>query len=382
MQFRLTENAHEEAIGSLPVDSESRPLQYVQENQATGERSLTDTSMAFSFDYHGLEISVVEKNTKFRSYANMVFINIPSSNADRDNDFSGELLDKAMDEVFKISDAFVPDNEALEEYERGCYLMHHGIESDSGDVPLSDLKVSEVFPGHFAVTEPGKYEEYEREYGEVILTHELMNDNRAERISAMLMTGIMSTRERFDRGIYKPGWSSYDDLVRGGAESVFTRAMTSASLGDIGHLGFSRSTIIIKPSTMDRTDWYSYDDDRGGNTSTEFYKEHNHKPEELLGRLNNEGFTSLSRNEQMFNTGISPEDFAALSVENLSVKHEIISILASQGVAEVNGVAIEDFIYVGLSPSQAIDIAHGRYPRDYSEPTDQFEHLDLEELAM
>jgi hypothetical protein len=90
----------------------------------------------------------------------------------------------------------------------------------------------EPAPGYVTWYDPEEVALY-RKLGVSSLYHTL--SSKANVIKILAGDGLLSTMERFSRGLAISGWSSSDDLTSGGADSVFLRAVTPCPLSLLSH---------------------------------------------------------------------------------------------------------------------------------------------------
>lgn len=252
------------------------------------------------------------------------------------------------------------------------YQWHHKIMGDEDlDSTVAGIVDQEVFPGYNTLVEPGKHKEYEKKYGEYAVLHRVFNDFDLPKI---LKNGLLSTNERLRRDGSVTGRASKMDILTGGAESVFTSTVSEKSLmtGDydtqIRTVG--TTTIVIKPEILDRLDWYAYPDGKQGGSTKLADLEKRVSADEMFARLEVEGYYGFGGNgsEQMFKTGIPVEAFAAIATNSPEHRESILAQLRSEGITEINGRPIEDFVQIAQQVSQMIDMSHNRKPREY-DPT-------------
>lgn len=188
--------------------------------------------------------------------------------------------------------------------------------------------------------------------------------------------------------------------------------------------------LIFNPRVLDRTDWYAYEQDRYGSTDPVDFKERL-SPEEFFEKQKKWTSRSFgcSENEVMFRLGISIQDVEViacpydpeegwqakvraglkelgiekingLSVEELisrgaevtrvtlekagisslggrpivlvigegDARDRILKILRSQGIDEINGKPIEQFVVYAQTTSDLVDLSHGREARSMRKP--------------
>lgn len=195
----------------------------------------------------------------------------------------------------------------------------------------------EVFPGYSTYVENGKHEEYLAKYGEDVRAVHMLNSMSVDSVYRVLTTGLMSTTERFSRGVVKNGISSVLDIDSGGADNVFTRIMNAEQRSKN-----QNHAVVLKPEIFDRTDWYAYNVDSYGSTN-EAHFAGRLAPEEIFRRTMGDLDHYSTDNEQMFRTGIGVEYIEAIEVDELD-RDELLEGLREKGLFEVNGRPIEEVI--------------------------------------
>ena len=195
----------------------------------------------------------------------------------------------------------------------------------------------EVFPGYSTFVEPGKHDEYLAKYGEDVRAVHMLNSMSVDSVFRVLTTGLMSTTERFSRGVVKNGISSVLDIDSGGADNVFTRIMNAEQRNKI-----QNHAVVLKPEIFDRTDWYAYNVDSYGSTN-EAHFAGRLAPEEIFQRTMGDLEHYSADNEQMFRTGIGVNYIEAIEVDELD-RDELLEGLHEKGLFEVNGRPIEEVI--------------------------------------
>ena len=195
----------------------------------------------------------------------------------------------------------------------------------------------EVFSSYSTYVEDGKYEEYLAKYGEDVRAVHMLNSMSVDSVYRVLTTGLMSTTERFSRGVVKNGISSVLDIDSGGADNVFTRIMNAEQRSKI-----QNHAVVLKPEIFDRTDWYAYNVDSYGSTN-EAHFAGRLAPEEIFRRTMGDLKHYSADNEQMFRTGIGVDYIEAIEVDELD-RDELLEGLREKGLSEVNGRPIEEVI--------------------------------------
>ena len=294
-------------------------------------------SEAFVFQKDGLKVSVASPNTEVRTAMGLVKIEAP---ADMQADKIEEVMANIFTEDLQVPDALNDVSEKSENlYKASMYVWHNKLDGQltpEQAEKAEKLQRKEVFPGYSTFVDEGRHEEYLSKYGDLRAVHHL-NGGDASEIFKVLREGLLSSSERYARGVFREGMSTLEDFQEGGADSVFTRILTK-EWREKKHGSF----VIFKPELFDRTDWYSYKNDRFGSTDEEIFK-HRLSPDELMGKIANDKDYMYRSNEQMFRTGIGASYIEAIEVDDIT-RGQIISELRKMGLTEFDGRPIESVI--------------------------------------
>ena len=251
---------------------------------------------------------------------------------------------QTMEEIFKqdlgVEDALGEVSETAErDYKIARYQWQYKLDELSPDQVERAEKLTrkEVFPGYSTFVELGKHNEYLAKYGEDVRAVHMLNSMSVDSVYRVLTTGLMSTTERFSRGVVKNGISSVLDIDSGGADNVFTRIMNAEQRNKI-----QNHAVVLKPEIFDRTDWYAYNVDSYGSTN-EAHFAGRLAPEEIFQRTMGDLKHYSADNEQMFRTGIGVDYIEAIEVDELD-RDELLEGLYQKGLFEVNGRPIEEVI--------------------------------------
>ena len=251
---------------------------------------------------------------------------------------------QTMEEIFKqdlgVEDALGEVSERAErDYKIARLKWQYKLENlDAEQLERAEkLTRREVFPGYSTYVENGKHEEYLAKYGEDVRAVHMLNSMSVDSVYRVLTTGLMSTTERFSRGVVKNGISSVLDIDSGGADNVFTRIMNAEQRSKI-----QNHAVVLKPEIFDRTDWYAYNVDSYGSTN-EAHFAGRLAPEEIFQRTMGDLKHYSADNEQMFRTGIGVDYIEAIEVDELD-RDELLEGLHEKGLFEVNGRPIEEVI--------------------------------------
>ncbi len=239
-------------------------------------------------------------------------------------------------------------------YKRARYAWQHKTEAPEGIE--TKLVREEVSPGYSTYVEKGKSQEYQQisSYAPI---HYVISDGSLPAI--IKAGGLLSTHERYRRGLFVEGMSSRGDLESGGADSVFTRVVSKDALAQRDQditLSGREVYLVFDPALWERTDWYAYDSDRFGSVDPSIFK-HRMKPEEILKSQKDEGYSSC--NEQMFRNGISSSHIRGIACGSGEKAMEIYKSLVAEGITEINGKPLEEIITVVPGYSSFIGIAEG-----------------------
>lgn len=242
-----------------------------------------------------------------------------------------------------------PPEKYVDEFIENRYLWHHKLK----EMPVSakeKLNLEEVFPGYITAVEKEKHKEYQEKYG----VKGLFIKVRMDSVPVILrQAGLMSARERHKRGIIPKEPETLSDFQSGGADYVFCRTVNETALKTkISFAEFfpwANSTIfVIDPKELDRTDWFAYLKDCYGSTEPEKLEERP-TPDDFFKSLEEK---YSEDNEIMFQRGIRKEALLGLVVGNDQEKKEMINLLKRNGIEEVNGVPLDEYIKVATRINQ------------------------------
>ena len=308
---------------------------------------------ALVFERNGVKVSLADSTTRElgegvisrkRNTSNLVRAAIGLVQMEVPKAMDDMAAQQIMDEIFRqdlgVEDALDEVSEAAErDYKIARYKWQYKLDELSPDQigRAEKLTRKEVFPGYSTFVESGKHNEYLAKYGEDVRAVHMLNSMSVDSVYRVLTTGLMSTTERFSRGVVKNGISSVLDIDSGGADNVFTRIMNAEQRGKI-----QNHAVVLKPEIFDRTDWYAYNVDSYGSTN-EAHFAGRLAPEEIFQRTMGDLKHYSADNEQMFRTGIGVDYIEAIEVDELD-RDELLEGLHEEGLFEVNGRPIEEVI--------------------------------------
>ena len=308
---------------------------------------------ALVFEKNGIKVSLADATarelgdgviSRKRNTSNLVRAAIGLVQMEVPKAMDDMAAQQTLDEIFRqdlgVEDALDEVSERAErDYKIARLKWQYKLENlDAEQLERAEkLTRREVFPGYSTYVENGKHEEYLAKYGEDVRAVHMLNSMSVDSVYRVLTTGLMSTTERFSRGVVKNGISSVLDIDSGGADNVFTRIMNAEQRSKI-----QNHAVVLKPEIFDRTDWYAYNVDSYGSTN-EAHFAGRLAPEEIFQRTMDDLDHYSTDNEQMFRTGIGVEYIEAIEVDELD-RDELLEGLYQKGLSEVNGRPIEEVI--------------------------------------
>lgn len=209
---------------------------------------------------------------------------------------------------------------------------------------LDAVKVTKIQDGYWTLTDPENVALAKKHSVEYVY-HQIFDSDDVPKV---LKSGeLMATANRWGRGILNSnGMSSSEDMRTGGGDSVFTRLVFKDQVGNTSPYSSHAVSLVFDPKILARTDWYAYTGDRYGKTTDRY----------MSGRYGTEAHFKELRNyyngsnEVMFRRTL-PLDSALLEVRVPSARDRdaILDKLRQDGITQINGHKIEDFIKLGGS---------------------------------
>jgi hypothetical protein len=148
-------------------------------------------------------------------------------------------------------------------------------------------------------------------------------------------SGWSSRRNRLLHGVWNGGQSAGADFQNGGAKGTFFRIAGPGK----AMLSSYECQIIVHPRVFQRTDWWRYNQDGYGNTSS--YNQHGapvaKSPKRYTGELS-------TTNEIIFEGGVSAQDIVAVVVNDDTQRADMIAKLQAAGITELNGKPLNEVI--------------------------------------
>ena len=218
-------------------------------------------------------------------------------------------------------------------------MAKHGVDPDG----IKTLVKKEVYPGFFTFVNEGAHKTYQKAGLEYVWSGVGSQDSVVAMVKA---GGHASSLSRIKTGFMGDGASVMSDIESGGADNVFTRVATKLARKEGKRYSDSFAggsyQILIKPSVTDRTDWYAFHGDRFGST-----KQHDMESRpSALDFFHSENTRFVRNNELMFRHGISITDWLGIDCRSQTHKDRLITALKSEGITQINGKPLEQFIRV------------------------------------
>lgn len=354
--------------------------------QYKGNGQTFTLAQAYSQAFGEISVELVDRPGQ-RCALGLVRIRVTGDTAELKLDEIGKRMNDLLVTHLEIPDGLsLPDAEAEVAYKRARYAWHHKLDGVPEGIE-DKLTREEVFPEYYTMVEKGKHKEYQAQ-SHYAVYHQLYSiENIVKIIKA---GGLLSTHERFRRGLIVSGMSSHQDMETGGGDSVFTRTITEAvvdakstSYGS-EMLPSSDTVIIFRPELFDRTDWYAYARDNYGKTEEEYFNQRQ-SPEELFQHQCKGKYDS--GNEQMFRLGISCKDFMGIALRTEKELIDLYIKLENEKITEINGKPIADFIFLTKKMRDYITISEGRgdevksFARLIAEDENFSERVEMERLG-
>jgi hypothetical protein len=150
-------------------------------------------------------------------------------------------------------------------------------------------------------------------------------------------SGLLSSTQRYSRGIFVNGMSTQTDFGTGGADGVFTRLVAK---GQKDHKPPGKGArLLIDTDQLGRSDWYFFNFDNYGRAGPVQYQQRKLVPEmkATLGSLS-------TGNEMVFQHGIPVEALRGVVVSDAGERARVLGRLRKAGVQTVNGTPIDQFV--------------------------------------
>ncbi|MBA3602823.1 MAG: hypothetical protein H0W50_04115 [Parachlamydiaceae bacterium] len=296
-----------------------------------------------------------------------------------DDDINQELLARVL--TFRFPElVFEPvSQEKFKDSPDECYNKLSDEQKKIVDADIKNMVLKQVGPGNFEYVNPTlKIEAYNlgaRALGSFI--HAGMMKSTAQVVAKILKDSMLSSQERFSRGILGLGCAPVYNYKTGSANQVFTRIFTDNYFKDNTELSKFAITgpvlVLLDLQAFERLP-YTYLEDRGGLRNPQFkqrfmwaekqYPIFNYQGHtRMLDRKGfHEGITKLAKeksflNETMFENSISGSYIKKLVVWTEDDRLILMKELAREGIESVNGLPLEKAVVASqtLNSSLLVD---------------------------
>lgn len=187
-------------------------------------------------------------------------------------------------------------------------------------------------------------------------------------IVSILKTGLLSSQERYDRGLIGAGTSPVFNCKTGSFNQAFTRLLTDNFFEDqfsLDKLAISSSVMLLfDVQALERMP-YSYEKDRAGLRNPD-YRQLVYAPEKQAVEMNFRGNRMEERatlfglvrtlkkkpsptTETMFNGSLGSQYLRRIVVRSEQDKTTLIHKLEQNGIVQIGGLPLEDVVLVGTS---------------------------------
>lgn len=252
---------------------------------------------------------------------------------------------------------YEPDTDAEEKYMKRRYAWHHMIPwliQINGN-EHQRLVRKDVCLNYSTFVQEKKYQDYQA-IDRFVVLHNLAHV--VDLVSIIKLGALLSSTERYRRGIMVDGMSTSDDLRYGGGDSIFTRIYFKSYFSEnkiddefVGPLPI----VIFRSSLLDRTDWWCQNSDTWGKTEAEVFSNRISPTNFFIQSKSTDAEYTMS-NEQMFRYGISTQDVAFIAVSSETKKDELLTLLRDNNISEMNGRPIEEIVIVVDRYSKIIEM--------------------------
>ena len=233
-------------------------------------------------------------------------------------------------------------------------LLREGIDPKA----IAAAKPEAVWDGYSVFTDAAQVAELKKAGVEYVWSGvggKNLDDTIGRIIDIYKSGGLQSTKERVLNGINATGLSPIEDIRTGGADNVFTRwgCKQHGTLFESAY-GYGDYQIIIKRDILARRDWYTYLNDKYGNTTDEFLgnstytsngrrKVNRYSGVETVKRLDNR---FSADNEVMFRQGVPTDMWQSIYCDTPTKRQSLIDKFKENGIMQINGIPVEKFVKV------------------------------------
>jgi hypothetical protein len=205
---------------------------------------------------------------------------------------------------------------------------------------IDSVYEEEVFKGYHSHILPGRWKKMKD------VRFVFNGIGSMESAVSILKSGLMSIHERNLAGIPQFGGSYSSDVGTGSADGILGRVVGKAgaegsySFGSHSFSGMYQA--IIHPSVLDRLNTYMYNSDTFGKAHGSTFK--NRSSVESKVAANSK--THHTGNEISFRRGLHLNKILRIATSSEQRRKALISAARQEGIEEINGVPIDDYVVV------------------------------------
>jgi hypothetical protein len=245
---------------------------------------------------------------------------------------------------------------SLPQHER-TLLNYKKIAADAGhgEADFKKVKSVETIPGHMTHVLPGRHKTIAG--GKFKGFFHGISDEQA--VLGILKAGILGINERTLSGLELTGTSVGSDISSGSGDGILTYALCQKSIDknfNLSDPSFSHWVqAIIAPEEADRLDLYMHTGDHFG-----AWNEDDHNWTSIDSFSNTINYmqmygSNLDSHEVSFRKGINKNKILRIACKDNASREKIIKSAKKEGIHEVNGVPIDEFIMVCRTTKEVDD---------------------------
>lgn len=202
------------------------------------------------------------------------------------------------------------------------------------------IEEQEVFKGYHSHVLPGRWKKIAKKTPLFVFN----GIGSTESALSVLKSGLMSIHERNMAGLPQFGGSYSSDVGTGSGDGILCRVVPKSGFSKslASHSFGGKFQAIIHPEVLDRLDTYMYNKDTFGKC----------KGSEWNDRVSVEHRVSVLKssytpyNEISFRRGLHKQKILRFTTSDPDWRKQLITQAREQGITEVNGVPLDDFVVV------------------------------------
>lgn len=228
-------------------------------------------------------------------------------------------------------------------------LMTRLKQSGISDDDIANMREVEFLPGHSTYVIPGRWKKLAKtSSGQPAVRYLQFSASTPSRIVSQVKNGLLGIHERALTGQAYFGASASADVATGCADGCTIRLITQSGDGHKVSDGWGTYQIIIAPDECDRLDVHMFSGDTYGCTNPNHatYGDTYEGRKSLAGAIQQQQDSYSSSAEIVTRRGVSSKKFVRIGADSEPLRQQLIAELKKEGITEVNGVPVEDFVVV------------------------------------